>query len=124
MSSEENPNSLADMLENYANQGKDMPKVNDVEVMIRGIDNLESLESVADITSKYGITLGKDGAGKDVMTLDKSKWKQIEGDDNKLTTIWQNLENSSIQLETTLHESADSTSQQAIMQMQSESGVI
>lgn len=81
---------LQGMLENFANVGKpehdeNMPMVNDVEVMIKGVD-VASLTSMDDLAKQYGIRIGKDANGNDSLSLDKSKGWEAGNDNTFINT--------------------------------------
>ncbi|MBD5608509.1 MAG: VWA domain-containing protein, partial [Desulfovibrio sp.] len=123
----EAPNSLSDMLANWANNGEnsDMPMVHDVEVMISGIKDTNSLSNMDEVAERYGIKLEK-GENGDTLVLDKSKWTQTgqNGEGENATTTWTNGEG--VTLETTLQETSSNSEQivLAAQQVQSDTGGI
>ncbi|MDE7371936.1 MAG: hypothetical protein K2N07_09415, partial [Desulfovibrio sp.] len=94
---------LADMIGNWQNrngEGHDdkMPMVNDVEVMIKGVDT--SLQNMDALAAKYGFSVQGD------KLILGDQWHKVEGNEgNDITTTYENGDG--VTLETTL--TVDST---------------
>ena len=61
-----------------SNTGSDKPLVSGIEVLLKGEDAL-SLTSIKDLADRYGITLGVNEAGEEILQLDDRWTKQDDG---------------------------------------------
>ena len=103
LSADKGGHTLADMLGNWEQHDKDMPMVNGVEVMLKGVDT--SLQNMDALAKEYGFSMGKDENGRDILILG-DQWQKVGDSDNGTTTTYENGEG--VTLETTL--SVDTTS--------------
>ena len=81
-----------------------MPIVNDVEVLIKGVDTA-SLTNMGDLAESLGLRLD----GQDRLVVDMNQW--TKGDTADGVTTWTNNADANITLETTLQQTSDADGQ-------------
>ena len=97
-----------DKLLNEGNGENGMPIVNDVEVLIKGVDTA-SLTSMDMLAEKFGLRLEKDEDGQDRLMVDMTQW--TKGDTSDGVTTWTNNADANITMETTLQQTSDADGQ-------------
>ncbi|MBD5557004.1 MAG: hypothetical protein HDQ92_00070, partial [Desulfovibrio sp.] len=97
-----------DKLLNEGNGENGMPIVNDVEVLIKGVDTA-SLTSMDMLAEKFGLRLEKDEDGQDRLMVDMTQW--TKGDTADGVTTWTNNADANITMETTLQQTSDADGQ-------------
>ncbi|MBD5625920.1 MAG: hypothetical protein HDQ90_00140 [Desulfovibrio sp.] len=93
---------------NEGNGENGMPIVNNVEVLLKGVDTT-SLTSMDKLAEKFGLRLEKGEDGQDRLVVDTDQWTR--GDTTDGVTTWTNNADSGITMETTLQQTSEAEGQ-------------
>ena len=99
--------SLGQLL-NEGNGENGMPIVNNVEVLLKGVDTT-SLTSMDKLAEKFGLRLEKGEDGQDRLVVDTDQWTRGETTDG--VTTWTNNADANVTLETTLQQTSEAEGQ-------------